>query len=400
MRLRWLCAISMVLLTSVSGCASKKTVDEPSPYKEGNYPGNLKIGNPYDIDGRTYIPSHEPDYVEEGMASWYGPGFHGRSTANGERFDQNALTAAHRTLPMPSMVRVTNLENGKQAVLKVNDRGPFKKDRIIDLSKGAAKTLGVIDNGTAMVRVEYLPDETRKLISDLVQNNQLKATGETLAALGMQDLQPGAVMTDAVPAAPAMADAGVESRAPLAPVASRSVVAAPSQPARAAQRSGEQKIVVAYQEDVVPSVMPTTEEGRAAYRQTSTARVSTTAQPKPATPMDLPPLPMNAPAQQQAYVPTPAPQIAAPMRPAVQQAAPAVASGIYVQAGSFSQELNAHKLSQKLSHVGRTVVKPADVAGRTWYRVQVGPLADMGNANAALQQLHAMGIQDARILKD
>src|SRR5687767_4526926 len=114
MRYGWVCAISLALITStaLTGCGSlkkeEKIEDKPSPYAEGNYPGTLKIGTPYDIDGRTYVPKHNPAYVEEGHASWYGPGFHGRSTANGERFDQHALTAAHRTLPMPSMVRVTN----------------------------------------------------------------------------------------------------------------------------------------------------------------------------------------------------------------------------------------------------------------------------------------------------
>jgi rare lipoprotein A len=409
MRLQRLCVMSVVLLAaaSMAGCAGKTETIDPSPYKEGNYPGNLKIGNPYDIDGRTYIPTHDPEYVEEGMASWYGPGFHGRSTANGERFDQHAMTAAHRTLPMPSMVRVTNLENGKQALLKVNDRGPFKKDRIIDLSKAAADNLGVIDKGTAFVRVEYLPNETRDLITDLVRNNQLKATGETLAALGLQDVQAApaaaapAVRTGLVASANAAEamEAGIEPRAPLAPVASRNL-AAEQQQAQVGQQ--QEKIVVAYQEDVVPSVMPRSAEARRAYAG------SRQAPPAPSGPMDLPPLPMEPAPAADVYAMAPQqPQVqpqyerpAPAARPAPASApAPVAHSGLYVQAGSFSQEANAHKLSQQLASVGGATVTPVDIAGRTWYRVQVGPLPDMSDANHALQSLQGMGINDARIIK-
>lgn len=125
--------------------------------------GAYKVGRPYQISGIWYYPKVEYDYVETGIASWYGPGFHGKATANGETYDQNALTAAHRTLPLPSMVRVTNLENGRSLVLRLNDRGPFKRGRIIDLSKRAADLLGVTRQGTAKVRVELLEQESRLL---------------------------------------------------------------------------------------------------------------------------------------------------------------------------------------------------------------------------------------------
>ncbi|MEO1103118.1 MAG: septal ring lytic transglycosylase RlpA family protein [Pseudomonadota bacterium] len=118
--------------------------------------GRHKIGKPYKVGGRWYHPKHDEDYDKVGLASWYGPGFHGRSTANGERFNQNALTAAHPTLPLPSFVRVTVKKTGKSAVLRVNDRGPFKRGRIIDVSKAAANELGFKRAGHAKVRVEYL----------------------------------------------------------------------------------------------------------------------------------------------------------------------------------------------------------------------------------------------------
>lgn len=115
-----------------------------------------KVGTPYVVEGQTYTPRPEPDYTAVGIASWYGPKFHNKLTANGELFDMDRLTAAHKTLPLPSLVRVTNLENGKTAILRLNDRGPFAGNRIIDLSRRAAEVLGTKDAGLGRVRVEYL----------------------------------------------------------------------------------------------------------------------------------------------------------------------------------------------------------------------------------------------------
>ena len=130
-----------------------------------------KVGNPYKINGKWYYPAVDYQYDEVGIASWYGPGFHGKSTANGEVFDQNKITAAHRTLPMPSIVKVTNLENGLVLdKVRINDRGPFARNRIIDLSKKAAEELGFIKNGVAKVRVEILEDESRKYALSEQQN--------------------------------------------------------------------------------------------------------------------------------------------------------------------------------------------------------------------------------------
>jgi rare lipoprotein A len=122
-----------------------------------------KIGRPYQIGGVWYYPSEDYSYDETGIASWYGPDFHGKYTANGEVFDQNEVTAAHRTLPMPCFVRVTNLENGRSVVVRVNDRGPFAHNRIIDLSRRAAQLLGMEQQGTAQVRVEIMAEESKEL---------------------------------------------------------------------------------------------------------------------------------------------------------------------------------------------------------------------------------------------
>jgi peptidoglycan lytic transglycosylase len=130
---------------------------KPSPTASNNVDrGSPKIGKPYQIDGIWYYPAEDPGYDETGIASWYGEPFHGRKTANGAVYDMYQLTAAHKTLPLPTDVRVTNLENGRSIVVTVNDRGPFAHSRIIDLSKKSAELLGIIQKGTAKVRVQVI----------------------------------------------------------------------------------------------------------------------------------------------------------------------------------------------------------------------------------------------------
>lgn len=117
--------------------------------------GIYKVGRPYTVAGRTYVPAEDPDYEETGTASWYGDGFHGGVTANGETYDMHRLTAAHRTLPMPSYAYVHNPANGRTIMVRINNRGPFKGDRIIDLSSEAARLLDFKSRGLATVRVTY-----------------------------------------------------------------------------------------------------------------------------------------------------------------------------------------------------------------------------------------------------
>ena len=146
--------ILVVLLTTVAvclaGCAAATD----------NSKGRYKVGKPYSVGGNTYYPEENYEKEQVGMASWYGPGFHGKKTANGERFDQTALTAAHPTLQMPSLVRVTNLQNNESVVVRINDRGPFHGGRILDLSKGAAEALHFRNMGTAKVKVQVLGPES------------------------------------------------------------------------------------------------------------------------------------------------------------------------------------------------------------------------------------------------
>jgi peptidoglycan lytic transglycosylase len=141
---------SAALVLALAACGS----DSAGPAKG---PGpHFKIGQPYKINGRWYYPEFVTEYEATGVASWYGSSYHGRLTANGEVYDMYALTAAHPTLQLPSVVEVVNLENGRSLVLRVNDRGPFVDDRLIDLSLAAARALGFERQGLAQVQVRYL----------------------------------------------------------------------------------------------------------------------------------------------------------------------------------------------------------------------------------------------------
>jgi len=142
----------------LAACASQPPPAPPPPptVQVPASAGVYKVGQPYQIENVWYYPREQPDYDETGIASWYGPTFYGKKTANGEIYTGDMLTAAHKTLPMPVNVRVTNLDNGKSLVVRVNDRGPFSRGRIIDLSRRAAELLDIIQTGTARVRVTYL----------------------------------------------------------------------------------------------------------------------------------------------------------------------------------------------------------------------------------------------------
>jgi rare lipoprotein A len=136
----------------VSSSPRVVALGEPVPKGGGTY----RVGKPYTVAGRVYVPEEDTEYREEGLASWYGDDFHGRLTANGEVFDMASLTAAHPTLPMPCYARVTNLSNGKSLIVRVNDRGPYHGNRLIDVSNKAAELLEFKGNGVARVRVEYV----------------------------------------------------------------------------------------------------------------------------------------------------------------------------------------------------------------------------------------------------
>jgi len=196
---RWFVAVGVV--AALAGCAGDRPSQSGSPGTGTGY----KVGNPYQIGGIWYTPVEDYDYEEVGIASWYGSEFDGRRTANGEVFDKDKVSAAHRTLPMPSVVEVTNLENGRTLVVRVNDRGPFARGRIIDMSERAAELLGFAEQGTAQVRVRVLPDESMAL-----KMQALGTGGATQAAslppaapiaVDSEDLSPPGQAAEGAPAA-------------------------------------------------------------------------------------------------------------------------------------------------------------------------------------------------------
>jgi rare lipoprotein A len=310
MRVREWMAIAMIA-GSVAACATN-----PPPYTAVNVPpsaGIYKIGQPYQIEGTWYYPREQPDYDETGIASWYGPTFYGQSTANGETFDASALSAAHRTLPMPVNVRVTNLENGKSLILRVNDRGPFARGRIIDVSEQAAKLLGFYGKGTARVRVTYMSR------ADL-PGTHTPAGSETPPAIA-----------NALPAAPA----GAVQVAALQPIAGL--------PVEAQART-----------DTMPTPAPDPPE-------------------------------VTADLQADGHV--------------THVHVPAV-THLYVQVGAFGNLENAHRMEARFSAAHGVVISPIDRNGQHLYRVRIGPIDDVSEADAALAKVVKLGGTDARIVVD
>lgn len=273
-----------LLVLALGACSSKPPATVARSADDGR--GSYKVGKPYTIDGITYYPTEDMTYSETGIASWYGPGFHGRYTASGEVYDQEGVSAAHKTLPMPSIVRVTNLDNGRTVIARINDRGPFVSGRIIDMSKGGARELGIDVTGTAHVRVEIMRRE-----SEIVKQIALQGGGITqqMAALAnppdVLDASPGPVIASASePSSPA----------------------APSQPTRIASASQP----IWSPGDPPPSVPMVTSDGDAASPPSSVAAAPVA----PATPPSIAPAPV-APMSVAAAPVTPAPVASTPLAP-------------------------------------------------------------------------------------
>ncbi len=190
-------AVAVLGCLVLADCAaSNKFAGEPQPSPRVVAPGepvpkgggNYRVGKPYMVAGRAYFPSADPRYTADGIASWYGADFHGRLTANGEVFDMHSLSAAHPTMPMPSYARVTNLDNGRSIIVRVNDRGPYAQNRVIDVSIAAAKALDFYGRGLAHVRVEYVGraplegSDDRMLMATLRQGTPAPAPSRVLVA--------------------------------------------------------------------------------------------------------------------------------------------------------------------------------------------------------------------------
>lgn len=291
--------------------------------------GNYKVGKPYEIGGIWYYPKVDYNYRETGIASWYGPGFHGRKTANGEIYDQFALTAAHRTLPLPSMVRVTNLGNGRSITVRINDRGPFANNRIIDLSRRSAELLGFRIQGTAKVKVEILEAESRQL-----------------AALSRRGGNRGQVAGQGAGSAPQLGQVATSPTAAEVKAAPTVVVAGESLAAPAGVASVEAK-------------------SQPAGKTAQPARRTITAAPEPDGVVT------------QTQVP---------------------ASNIFVQAGSFVRIANAERLRARLSSLGQTRIATAQVGDAQYFRVRLGPMVSVTEADRLLATLHGNGFSDARVI--
>jgi len=327
----WLAMAGVVLL---GGCAemnflthSAKRVEtraeevvapRPEGLKPQTGPG-YKVGNPYQVAGVWYYPSEDYDYDETGIASWYGPNFHGKYTANGELYDMNDMTAAHKTLPMPSLVRVTNLENGRSVNLKVNDRGPFVNGRVLDVSRRGAQLLGFEGKGTAKVRVQILADESRQLAAATAGRTVLASADSPITV----DRMPKPAVSQEVLAPPP----GAKSNQPAQPMRSLA---------------------------------------------------STTPEAAPAGGTDV--------------KPAPSPQ------PAIVAMVPVKDTKIYVQAGSYSQFVNADRARAALG--GGARIQQALVRERDVFRVRIGPLASVDDADRALEKAIRAGYPDARIIVD
>jgi rare lipoprotein A len=355
LRIFWIAGGSAALALALSACASSPQ-GKPTARSPDDGRGAYKVGKPYDIDGKTYYPAENWDYDEVGMASWYGPGFHGRPTASGELYDQNATSAAHPTLPLPSIVRVTNLANGKEVVARVNDRGPFAHNRIIDLSKGAARQIGLDISGTAKVRVQLLTRE-----SEMIKQVALQGGGRDaqMAAIANMDRTPSSSPSPTYTAPTAVASAPVTDRsvsvqqipAPQGPTIAEQIAAREQAERAAQQRIGQQQLVLP------PSTQPIVQPAPPVVAQ--------------ATPAYAPPL-----------------------------SAASLGNSIYVQAGAFSQSENAERLRTRLSTLGSAHVMQTSVSGRDFYRVRIGPVASLEAAEQMRARVVAAGHGEARVVTE
>ena len=209
---RWKFSVLALATLALAGCshhsshsfhhgfasaANDPFAGQGSPYYRGSVipfgGGEYHVGNPYQVAGRWFNPREQPGYNKEGIASWYGEAFHRRRTSNGEWFDMNTLTAAHATLPLPSYAMVTNLDNGRQVIVRINDRGPFVDTRIIDLSKKAADVLGYRNKGKTHVRVKLIgPAPLRDSSQHMMAMNQALNNGASTSQIALLANNPNA----------------------------------------------------------------------------------------------------------------------------------------------------------------------------------------------------------------
>jgi rare lipoprotein A len=329
------CAL-LALVVSIAGCASHRGSSVASR-------GMYKVGNPYTIDGVTYVPQEEFNHVETGMASWYGPGFHGRYTANGEVYDQSERTAAHRTLQMPSVVRVTNLDNGRSTTVRINDRGPYARSRILDVSRATAEALDMIRNGTAHIRIDQLPAESMA-VKEVALNGGGPAEQETAIARVQSGRGAPPPTTAVVQAPPTPAPPPQPAAAPPPPPPPPP----PPQPSR--PRPAEQTVTVW----ATPPAAPPAEAARSL----------------------------------------------SPSGPTIASLSAHPSGGYYVQAGAFSTMNNAERQRGLIASYGTTEISQAMSGGREVFRVRLGPYTTSDAAGIVADRLKRSGYGDARVVAD
>ena len=340
-----------------------------------------KVGRTYRIDGKSYTPKHDPSYDQTGVASWYGPNFNGKLTANGETYEMDGLTAAHKTLPLNSKVFVTNVKNGKTVMLRINDRGPFVKGRIIDLSRGAAKVLGI--KGLGKVRVQYA-GPADPMDSQVVERAPVKpriATPKPLAK--------------AAPKAPSVAQIMPPAYKPLSVV-----------PQGQPQMPAPQNVAQSAPQSTVPPIFDFSAPAAPVSGDVGPLRPADNKnENRPAqtfTPPDggVMTLTITGPIH-----------MASADSAALGQVIPALytgdkfegsdmpASAHYIQAAAFSSMARAESVRSTLSSVGAFSVSKIERDGKQLYRVLVGPYTSEREATAAQRLVATLGYNDARIIE-
>lgn len=322
---------------------SKRVVQIGDPVPKGG--GRYKVGSPYQINGRWFRPNEDPNYDKVGIASWYGELFHGRYTANGEVFDMDALTAAHPTMPLPTYVEVTNLQNDRRIVVRVNDRGPYAHNRIIDLSKRSAHALGIMRAGTGKVRVRYLGKAPLDG-DDSYERRVLASQPWARMATNYTPAHPGAAIN--------LADA-TPPKARFAPAPPR-----------------ETRIAMPRRRPAPEPVM------LASVAEAPLTTAGSTRSPQPE--------PMTAAVRDEFA-----------SKPAVREGSRAL---VFVQAGSFRNESNAEVVRDRLREFGPVHVFPAEIAGSIWYRVRLGPFSGDETASQTLEKIVASGASGATIVRN
>jgi rare lipoprotein A len=335
------------LLTACASSGPQSGDNHRSRYHRGQ--PSYKVGAAYQINGVWYHPRVDYDYDETGLASWYGEAFDGQATANGEIYDLNQLSAAHKTLPLPSVVEVTNLRNGRSLRLRVNDRGPYVDGRIIDVSRRASQLLGFETSGTTPARVRILKDES-------IQVAQAAMRGETGRVL----------LAEAPHSAPIEPRPAPRPTPVVAPAAPPLVVAAstPIQntpPSRPAPGVAEPPTVVVAASTPIPdSPRPSTTPRHRWPSLISQAHAE----------------PVHAPVS-------------------------ATASGrIFVQAGAFAMPENAQRVRARIASLGNIQVVQTVVNGTPVYRVRLGPVANATEADRLLGKVVGSGYPTARVVSE